>query len=419
MQTHPQTLLGWKSVFWLAISGLALTTDALAAPLTVEVQETAGIARFGYPVTGTFRWTQEKPAAFRLLRDGRPIEAQFSQMGAEDDGSQWDVDFNLDLAPFEKRAFQIEPLAKPPSELRTSSGLTLERDAGTIRLRRPGLDFETPEDLFHLLRAVKSPKQDYFVPGSAKFFVRDSQGKKHQIEATSAADAPRIEILKAGPLCAALQSTSRVAAGDGAPMTTTLRLDFPRSKSWVRVEWTVEEVRSKIEALGVEFQLRLAPVKGRPTLVDFGAPSGVYTALEPSQRTVFRASPPASDGKHPWEITRGSENRMLPYVVGLEGDARPVEGWVHVMDQELCTAIAVDRFARETNDRIEASADGRVQIWREYAKGAGAESPEAKTPATKTLVFWLHFVPSPPHVGAVTSPQSMQSPPEVRVTAPE
>jgi hypothetical protein len=101
---------------------------------------------------------------------------------------------------------------------------------------------------------------------------------------------------------------------------------------------------------------------------------------------------------------------MLPYVVGLEGDARPVEGWVHVMDERLCTAIAVDRFARETSDRIEASADGRVQIWREYATDAGAKSPKART-----LVFWLHFVPSPPHVGAVTSPQSMQSPPEVRV----
>lgn len=414
MQTHSQTLLGWKSMLWLAALGVASATDALAAPLTVEVRETAGIARFGYPVTGTFRWTQEMPAAFRLLRDGRPIEAQFSQVGANEHGSQWDIDFNLDLAPFEKRTLQIEPLAASPGNSRASGGLTLERENGAIRLRRPGLDFETPEDLFHLLRAVKSPKQDYFVPDSAKFFVRNSQGKQHLIEATSAADGSKVEIVKAGPICAALQSTSRAAAGDGAPLTTTLRLDFPRSKSWVRVEWTVEDGGRAVEALGVEFQLRLAPAKGRPTLVDFGAPSSVYTALEPSQRTVFRASPPASDGQHRWEITRGADDRMLPYVVGLEGDARPVEGWVHVMDQELCTAIAVDRFARETSDRIEAAADGRMHIWRDYAKGAGAKSP-----AVKTLVFWLHFVPSPPHVGAVTSPQSMQSPPEVRVTAPE
>jgi hypothetical protein len=33
------------------------------------------------------------------------------------------------------------------------------------------------------------------------------------------------------------------------------------------------------------------------------------------------------------------------------------------------------------------------------------------------LVFWLHFVPSPPQIGAVTSPQSMQSPPEVRIVS--
>lgn len=405
MQSHPLKLLGWKSILWLAA-----TSIASAAPLAVEVRETAGIARFGYPVTGTFSWTQDKPAGFRLLLEGRPVEAQFSQIGAKEHDSQWDVDFNLDLAPFEQRTFQIEPLASSPGESRASGGLILERANGAIRLRRPGLDFETPENLFQLLRAAKSPQQDYFVPDSAKFFIRDSQGKRRQIGPGSApSDAPKVEIIKSGPLCAALQSTSRAAGGDGPPLTTKLRLDFPRSKSWVRVEWTVEG-GGAVEALGAEFQLRLAPAKGRPTLVDFGAPSSVYTALQPSQRTVFRASPPTSDGKHPWEITRGADDRMLPYVVGLEGDARPVEGWVHVMDEQLCTAIAVDRFARETSDRIEAAADGRVQIWRENPKRTGAESPKART-----LIFWLHFVPSPPHVGAVTSPQSMQSPPEVRV----
>jgi hypothetical protein len=413
MQIHPLARSGRNSMLWLAALFAATSASGAAQAaetFNVEVHETAGIARFGYPVTASFRWTQSKPAAFRLLHEGRQIEAQFSP--TDGDGSRWDVDFNLDLAPFENREFQIEPLAKSPGESRTSGGLTLERDAATIRLRRPGLDFETPENLFQLLRAVKSPQHDYFVPDSAKFFVRDLQGQQHAIDTKGASERPKMEIVKSGPLHAALQSTSRAAAGDGTPLATTVRLDFPRSKSWVRVEWTVEDSGGEVEALGVEFQLRLSPAKGRPTLVDFGAPSSVYTALQPSQRTVFRASPPASEDKHPWEITRGADDRMLPYVVGLEGDARPVEGWVHVMDEQLCTAIAVDRFARKTSDRIEASADGRVQIRREYLKRAGAESPKAKT-----LVFWLHFVPSPPHVGAVTSPQSMQLAPEVRVTA--
>ena len=397
-----------------------------AEPLTVEVEETSGIARFGYPVTGVFRWPEDKPAAFRLLHDGKPIEAQFSQIGAGPDGAQWEVDFNLDLLPFEKRTFRIEPQAAAAGESRPKGGMVLERDAGTIRLRRPGLDFEVPENLFELLNTVKSPLHEYFIPESAGFFIRDSQGERRRIEPGNAGRA-KVEIVKSGPLCAALRLECDAAAGngtagDGQRVKTSLRLDFPRSKSWVRAAWTIDDPDQKIAALGAEFQLRLTPDKNRPTLVDFGAPSSVYATLQPSQLAVFRASPPVapkSSGKPrdrvtPWLVTRGTADRMVPYVAGQEDDSRMAEGWAHVMDDKLCTAIAVDRFARETSDRIEASADGRVGLWREYDAAEGAKSPETKTPA-KTLVFWLHFVPSPPHVGAVTSPQSMQSPPAVRV----
>jgi len=409
----------------LPLAGVLLVASAAAGaaePLNVEVQETAGIARFGYPVTGTFRWPDAKAESFRLLRDGRPIESQFSRIGVGKDDSQWEVDFNLDLLPFETRSFRIEAQTAAPAESATSRGLSLERNAGKILIRRPGLDFETPENIFQLLEAVKSPKQDYFVPGSAGFFIRDRDGELHHVEPGETPAGSKLEILKSGALCAALRLTSDAALGAGQRAKTTLRLDFPRSKSWVRVAWTVDDPRQMIASLGAKFQLRLTPAQGRPTLVDFGAPSSVYTALQPSQLTVFQASPRSlaaaaakSGGRViPWEITRGTADRMVSYVAGLEDDARPVEGWAHVMDDKLCTAIAVDRFARETTDRIEASADGRVEIWREYSAASDGKLPEAKT-----LVFWLHFVPSPPHIGAVTSPQSMQSPLEVLIVSPK
>jgi hypothetical protein len=197
-----------------------------------------------------------------------------------------------------------------------------------------------------------------------------------------------------------------------------VRLDFPRSKSWVRVECEVEDGKRQIAVLGADFHLRLAPTKARPVIVDFGAPSSVYTALGPAQVAVFRASPRARAGgaekrgeqAAPWEVTRGVEGKMAPYVVGLADDARPVEGWAHVMDEQVCTAVAVDRFGQEAVDRIEISADGRLRLWREFDEG-GLAKPNQR----KTFIFWLHFVPSPPQIGAVTSPQSMQSPPRVRI----
>jgi hypothetical protein len=67
------------------------------------------------------------------------------------------------------------------------------------------------------------------------------------------------------------------------------------------------------------------------------------------------------------------------------------------MDASRCTALAVARFGRESRDRIEIEADGRVWICREFA-GAVA----APTAGPKVLTCWLHFVQMPVQVGAVT-----------------
>ena len=101
--------------------------------------------------------------------------------------------------------------------------------------------------------------------------------------------------------------------------------------------------------------------------------------------------------------------QLEPYVLGLTGGkGPPAAGWAHVMDARRCTAVAVAGFGRRTADRIEVQASGRLVISR------GFQPPERGPPPTeKRLTFWLHFVDMPPHVGAVTSPQSMLAPLEV------
>jgi hypothetical protein len=351
-----------------------------------------------------------------LLHEERPVAAQFSRTDEADQVSSWEVDFNVDLGPFESRAFRIEQVAAKP-ETPTPQSMIVTRDSGKLRILRPGLEFVLPENPFELLHAVKSPREDYLLPDSPGLFVRDREGKTRRFVLGKAPEMWEMQILKAGPLCAAVRFEGVEEPSAGASAKLMVRLDFPRSKSWVRVECAAEDARQQIAALGADFHLRLAPTKERPTIVDFGAPSSVYTALQPSQIAIFRASPRAraSDagdrgGTAPWEVTRGVEGKMTPYVVGLADDVRPVEGWAHVMDEQVCTAIAVDRFGQDADDRIEAAADGRLRIWREFDDGDAAKHRQRKA-----LVFWLHFVPSPPQIGAVTSPQSMQLPPEVRV----
>jgi hypothetical protein len=72
------------------------------------------------------------------------------------------------------------------------------------------------------------------------------------------------------------------------------------------------------------------------------------------------------------------------------------------MDGSRCTALAVARFGRESRDRIEIEADGRVWICREFA---GPVAAPAAGP--KVLTCWFHFVRMPVQVGAITSPQAM------------
>lgn len=413
---HP--IGAWQKSLLFAVLAVAPRALFAAEPLVVEVRETAGIARFGYPVTGHFEWRGDREAAFRLLHDERPVAAQFSRTDEADQVAPWEVDFNVDLGPFESRTFRIEQVAAKP-ENPTPQSLTVVRDSGKLRILRPGLEFEVPQNPFGLLRVVKSPREDYLLPDSPGLFVRDREGKTRRFVLGKAPEMSEMQILKAGPLCAAVRFEGVEEPSAGASAKLMVRLDFPRSKSWVRAECAVDDAQHQIAALGADFHLRLAPTKARPTIVDFGAPSSVYTALQPAQRAVFRASPRAraSDagdrgGTAPWEVTRGVEGKMAPYVAGLADDVRPVEGWAHVMDEQVCTAIAVDRFGQDAVDQIAAAADGRLRVWREFDDGGAAPRGQRKA-----LVFWLHFVPSPPQIGAVTSPQSMQLPPEVRVSS--
>lgn len=409
-------LAGALLLFCCCPRGLAGAEEAL----TVEVRETSGIARFGYPVTARFHWPGVKqPAGFRLLAGRQQLASQFSrvQQGKQDEA--WELDFNLDLLPLETKTFRIEPVDQKPAEQANPQALKLERNDRSVRIIRPGLEFELPADVSGLLLAARSPGHDYLAGGSKGLSWHDRKGKSYQLGSDEAGDKPGFEIVKSGPLCIALQFTSLQGLAAGS-VKSTVRLDFPRSKSWVRIDWLLDDPDDSVAEIDAEFDLRMSPSSSRPTLVDFGATNYVYATLRRGEMAVFSAWPKAekdnNSRKMPrhalWEVNRGTSANLIPYVVATEGEERPSEGWAHVMDDKLCTAIAVDRFAREMADRIEVEASGRTRISRAFdAQG------EARANDYKRLVFWMHFVPSPPHVGAVTSPQSMQSPPSMRIIA--
>ena len=151
--------------------------------------------------------------------------------------------------------------------------------------------------------------------------------------------------------------------------------------------------------------------------MDLGAHNTVYGSIRNQEVMGLEAGdaigfPPM---KGAWHINKfNNEVRVNPRAItfatshGL--NAPLAEGWVHVMDKTRCTAVAIERFGRASRDGIGVrAADGGVDLSRSFVVKRKAENLEPPK-GPKSLHFWLHFVPMPVQVGAVTSPQAMLAP---------
>jgi hypothetical protein len=219
-------------------------------------------------------------------------------------------------------------------------------------------------------------------------------------------------VTRSGPLAVGVRGRGETAVATGKA-ASIVDFDFPRSKSWVRVDWTVQDNDGLVTGMHASFYLHL---EGTPTLVDFGAGSSVYVHLKDKQMALMRAGR-FNDTDLPWETLTGRDdptlpNALTPYVVAPKRTGSPpAEGWAHVMDRERCTAVAVADFAADKQrSTISTNSRGELQVGRVFAPD-GAAPPRG----LKKLRFWLHFVSMPVHVGALTSPQAMLAPLRVEV----
>jgi hypothetical protein len=361
---------------------LALLLIPALAPAQIakfRVRETAGLRRFGYPVraslAGQVRQVGQAirlPA--RLLENGKPIPAQFTVI----DG-RTEVDFNVSLGPLETREYRVEP-----GESGAGAGVSIEQAGGAFAIHHTnGLEFDIPDNLLGLLKQVKTPKLSYLRSGSQGLLLNYKDDIEFRAGGTGHwGEQTQARIIKRGPLVCAVRFESTEGLRSDRTVKSAVEMEFPRSKAWVEVRWMVDDPERRISGMMADLQLL---IEGSPTLVDFGANSTVYDALRPGQRLALSAAGPR------WFVHLNDD----PYAAG----AKPAEGWAHIMDSQRATAVAVAGFGDEARDRIEASADGRLRIRRDFAGGG-----------ERSLHFWLHFVTMPVQVGAATSPQAMQNP---------
>jgi hypothetical protein len=366
----------------------------------VTVTESAGIRRFGYPVTAVLPLDRPVKEAgnFRLVQAGKPVPAQFR---AEREGRSVVLDFAVSPGPLEKQIYEVEFGPGVEAGPEPKVGMRVEEGKETLTIApSPGLDFELPRGQAGLLRQVRGGKTEYLRPGSPGLLIRGPGKEDHRAGA-----AMKHRVTRTGPFATALRLEGTESVGRGS-VPSTVEMEFPRTKSWVRVAWTVNDPEGLVTGLGVELLLNVAE---GPTLVDFGAGSYVYAALREGQAASLRAN---GFGKAttPWETLVGPAGALKPYVIPPGKDSPPAEGWAHVMDKKRCTAVAVENFAAAGQEaEIRVDADGRLRLERTFTStGAGAKG-------TKRLTFWLHFVGMPVQVGAATSPQAMLAPLRVEV----
>lgn len=378
-------------MLWMFVVGSACHA-AERGELTVS--ETAGIRRFSYPVQADVRFEEPPPEGmkFRLLHEGEPLPAQFR---ITDDGVS--LDFDASFLPQESRTYEIEygddvaPLDEPPPGMHVA-----EHDDHYLVKHTQYLAWKIPKTLRGFLDSVTTPDLEFVRPASAGFVVKLRDRDLHHIGIeNSPAQVTGSRIAKQGPIQCELEFDVELK-NSIRPLSSRIRLSFPRSKSWVLVEWTIEDTENLVEQCGIDVNLN---VVGTPTLVDFGAGSFVYAPLAPEQSFLMKGVRIGEQKE--WVVLRGPADKLEPYVVRSAAFPAPAEGWAHVMDKDRCTAISVADFGDASGDTIQIDDDGRTQITR----GEFKEKLQ-----TKSLKVWYHFVTMPVHVGAATSPQSMLVP---------
>ncbi|MGH7140538.1 MAG: hypothetical protein ACREHD_32795 [Pirellulales bacterium] len=380
--------------------------------LNVEVTETAGIRRFGYPLSVKLPTLPSGPANARLRDAGKAVAAQFRQ-DHHDGAEVWWLDFNLSLMPNESRTLTLAygPDVAADPEPR---GLELKQMPDGFEIRNgPHLTWTLGRDLVKLLKSVDAGELQHLRSGGARLDIAGANDVPYKI-----ADEATPRVLRSGPLAIAIRYQFAPTTGALAETKSTIDLTFPNSKSWVQVEWQMEDPRQAVRSVRAEIAQNLDPPTDKePTLVDFGASSLVYMSLAPGTAGKFYARRAVPQSKSPvgpsWEILRGANEKLEPFVVAASrGRSADAEGWAHVMDRRRCLALAIGEFGNQGDDSIETTAEGNLSLTRRFA------TDEPNSSMTKRFQFWLHFVGFPLHLTAATSPQAMLSPLVVRISKP-
>ena len=390
-------------LLWLVTTGSLWGGDRLV----VEVRETGGWSRPVYPCTLQLdRPATARRPQFRLLDEqARPVVLQ---VDAQPQGKRvrWWLAFSVTLAPFQRRVFSLEvgPAVRPGPR-RERGHAVKATDTRLQVINAPYLTWSIPRRVGPFLQSLEFGGHEHLRGPTARLELKDRGGRSYQL---GGPQAKRWRLVRKGPLAVTLAGDSSVTPAGRDAVASHVELDFPVSRSWVRLDWSLDDANDEIAEASLVVDLNLDPPRsGVPTLADFGAGTWVYARLAAGQAALLESG--TRGGAPRWRVLQGREGNLRPLVVARPGGHEAAEGWTHLMDRTRCLALAVGQFGDEQADSIRTTAEGRVTVRRVFTK----RSVTNRRP--KRLRAWLHFVGFPPQQAAATSPRHMQTPPLVRI----
>jgi hypothetical protein len=325
----------------------AFATSVMAQPLAFTVSETAGLRRFGYPLTASLEsaaGVMTDTGQMRLLAaDGREVPAQFTAMSRWPDGSvrELDVDFSPSPGPHERLSYRVETGKEPAQPLR--AGLCVTETADEIVVASAAVR--------HRIRRDGKPLLTSITFGENEFIGADGIHTTLQ--------PGNVKIVKRGPFNVTLKLGS-------------VQLEYVNTKSWVKITQHADDEREL--AVDAHFNLTRPPL-----LWDFGAGSWLYGSMSMPGQTVTLQHRNAA-----WDILTASDS--------VFATTPTFDGCGHLADAERVAAFGITKAANNT--RMKLTADGRIHI----------------AARRRDLTVYFHVVGQPIPATAVTSPQAMISP---------
>lgn len=325
----------------------AFAASTMAQTITFTVSETAGLRRFGYPVTASLESARGAVASLEKIRltsaDGREVPAQFTVMSEWPDGSvrSLDVDFSPSPGPLETQSYHVDTGKAPSAPLR--AGLTVTETADEIIVASAAIAHHIRRDGRPLLRSITFGEHEFIGADGLR---------------TTLTPGP-VQIVKRGPFNVTLNCGP-------------VRLEYVNTKSWVKI--TQRAGRERELAVDATFAL-----SQHPLLWDFGAGSWLYGHLSKAGQGVTLRHHDAA-----WEIATAPDTVLAR--------SKLFDGCGHLTDARNVIAFGI---ADASDDiAVDLRSDGHTRI----------------AARRETLTTWFHFVGQPIPVTAVTSPQAMISP---------